>query len=239
MSGPHRRRTVTDPGSEPSPAPALSADRWTYEKKARAAGHLTVAGIDEAGRGPLAGPVVAAAVILPNGFPSAEVNDSKQLSPVQRDSLYEVIYTHAVAVGIGIVDPVEIDRINILRASLLAMAMAALNLAPKPDCLLIDGTFPIPLRVVQHTIAKGDALSLSIAAASIVAKVTRDRLMGRYDQDYPQYGFAGHKGYATQAHREAICRHGCCPIHRRSFKGVKEFAMPPAARQLPLTAGDD
>lgn len=182
--------------------------------------------------------MVAAAVILPNRFPSAEVTDSKKLSPLQRDRLYEVIYTHAVAVGIGIVDPVEIDRVNILRASLLAMAMAALNLSPGPDCLLIDGPFPIPLRIAQHTIVKGDALSLSIAAASIVAKVSRDRLMARYDQDYPQYGFAGHKGYPTQVHREAICRHGCCPIHRRSFKGVREFTAPPMARQLPLTAGD-
>lgn len=214
------------------------ANPWAYEKMARADGHLTIAGIDEAGRGPLAGPVVAAAVILPERFPSAEVTDSKQLSPVQRDRLYEVIYTHALAVGIGIVDALEIDRINILRASLAAMAMAAVNLEPAPDCLLIDGNFPIPLPLAQKTIVAGDSLSLSIAAASIVAKVTRDRLMGRYDQDYPQYGFAGHKGYATQAHREAICRHGCCPIHRRSFKGVKEFSEPPKARQLPLTADD-
>jgi ribonuclease HII len=213
-------------------------DTWVYEKKARADGHLTIAGIDEAGRGPLAGPVVAAAVILPVRFPSSDITDSKQLSPIQRDRLYELIYSQAVAVGIGIVDALEIDRINILRASLLAMAMAALNLDPAPDCLLVDGNVPVPLPLAQQTIVKGDALSLSIAAASIVAKVTRDRLMGRYDQDYPQYGFAGHKGYATHAHREAICRHGCCPIHRRSFKGVKEFSGPPKARQLPLTADD-
>jgi ribonuclease HII len=213
-------------------------DPWVYEKKARDDGHLTIAGIDEAGRGPLAGPVVAAAVILPDRFPSAEVTDSKQLSPVQRDRLYELIYSQAVAVGIGIVDAHEIDRINILRASLLAMAMAALNLDPAPDCLLVDGNFPIPLSLAQQTIVKGDALSLSIAAASIVAKVTRDRLMGRYDQDYPEYGFAGHKGYATHVHREAIGRHGCCPIHRRSFKGVKEFTGPPKARQLLLTVDD-
>jgi ribonuclease HII len=213
-------------------------DLWVYEKKARANGHLTIAGIDEAGRGPLAGPVVAAAVILPDRFPSTEVNDSKQLSPIQRDRLYELIYSQAVAVGIGIVDAIEIDRINILRASLLAMAMAASNLDPAPDCLLVDGNFPVPLALAQQTIVKGDALSLSIAAASIVAKVTRDRLMSRYDHDYPQYGFAGHKGYGTHAHREAIVRHGCCPIHRRSFKGVKEFSGPPKARQLPLTADD-
>jgi ribonuclease HII len=221
-----------------APARRAITDPWAYEKKARADGHLTIAGIDEAGRGPLAGPVVAAAVILPEQFPSAEVTDSKQLSPTQRDRLYELIYAHAVAVGIGIVDAIEIDRINILRASLLAMAMAAVNLDPAPDCLLIDGNFSIALPLAQQTIVKGDALSLSIAAASIVAKVTRDRLMGRYDQDYPQYGFAGHKGYATPTHREAICRHGCCPIHRRSFKGVKEYSGPPKARQLPLTAGD-
>ena len=130
-----------------APARSAKTDLWAYEKKARDDGHLTIAGIDEAGRGPLAGPVVAAAVILPDRFPSAEVNDSKQLSPVQRDRLYELIYSQAVAVGIGIVDALEIDRINILRASLLAMAMAALNLDPAPDCLLIDGNFPIPLAV--------------------------------------------------------------------------------------------
>ena len=221
-----------------APARMAITDPWVFEKKARADGHLTIAGIDEAGRGPLAGPVVAAAVILPDRFPSTEVNDSKQLSPVQRDRLYELIYSQAVAVGIGIVDALEIDRINILRASLQAMAMAASNLDPAPDCLLVDGNFPVPLALAQQTIVKGDALSLSIAAASIVAKVTRDRLMGRYDQDYPQYGLAGHKGYGTHAHREAIGQHGCCPIHRRSFKGVKEYSGPPKARQLPLTADD-
>ncbi len=143
-----------------------------------------------------------------------------------------------MAVGIGIVDAIEIDRINILRASLLAMVMAASNLDPAPDCLLVDGKFPVPLALAQQTIVKGDSLSLSVAAASIVAKVTRDRLMSRYDQEYPQYGFAGHKGYGTHAHREAIVRHGCCPIHRRSFKGVKEFSGPAKARQLPLIADD-
>jgi ribonuclease HII len=221
-----------------APARLAKTDLWIYEKKARDKGHLTIAGIDEAGRGPLAGPVVAAAVILPDRFPSADVNDSKQLSPVQRDRLYELIYAQAVAVGIGIVDAIEIDRINILRASLLAMVMAASNLDPAPDCLLVDGNFPVPLALAQQTIVKGDALSLSIAAASIVAKVTRDRLMSRYDQDYPQYGFAGHKGYGTHTHREAIVRHGCCPIHRRSFKGVKEFSGPAKARQLPLMTDD-
>jgi ribonuclease HII len=221
-----------------APARLAEIDLWVYEKKAHEKGHLTIAGIDEAGRGPLAGPVVAAAVILPDRFPSADVNDSKQLSPVQRERLYELIYSQAVAVGIGIVDAIEIDRINILRASLLAMVMAASNLDPAPDCLLVDGNFPVPLALAQQTIVKGDALSLSIAAASIVAKVTRDRLMSRYDQDYPQYGFAGHKGYGTPTHREAIVRHGCCPIHRRSFKGVKEFSGPAKARQLPLMADD-
>jgi ribonuclease HII len=216
----------------------IAPDPWAHEKLARAGGHRIVAGVDEAGRGPLAGPVVAAAVILSEDLSPAGVTDSKQLAPAKRDRLYEEIYIRAVSIGIGIVDAGEIDRRNILRAAVLAMAMAAANLDPVPDCLLIDGTCPVPLNVPQRTIVKGDALSLSIGAASIVAKVTRDRLMARYDQDYPSYGFAGHKGYATRAHREAISRHGCCPIHRRSFSGVREYAPHPGARQLSLPTGN-
>jgi ribonuclease HII len=126
-------------------------------------------------------------------------------------------------VGIGIVDPAEIDRINILQASLLAMAMAANNLSPQPECLLIDGIFRIPSRLPQKPIAKGDTLSVSIAAASIVAKVTRDRLMEMYHEYYPQFDFFRHKGYPTRAHKDAIRKFGYCPIHRRTFRGVKEF----------------
>ena len=198
-------------------------DLWFFEKKATENGYKKIAGIDEAGRGPLAGPVVSAAVILPQSFPVAGVIDSKKLSAKRRARLYQEIYSHAVSVGIGIVDPVEIDRINILKASLLAMSMATANLHPQPECLLIDGTFRIPSHLPQNPIAKGDTLSISIAAASIVAKVTRDRLMERYHEYYPQFGFSRHKGYPTRAHKEAIHRFGYCPIHRRTFRGVKEY----------------
>jgi ribonuclease HII len=198
-------------------------DLWFFEKKATEKGYKAIAGIDEAGRGPLAGPVVSAAVILPPSFSVAEVNDSKKLSAKKRCQLYQEIYYHAISVGIGIVDPLEIDRINILQASLLAMAMATNNLRPQPECLLIDGPFRIPSRLPQKPIAKGDSLSVSIAAASIVAKVTRDRLMERYHEYYPQFDFCRHKGYPTRAHKEAIRKFGYCPIHRRTFRGVKEF----------------
>ena len=198
-------------------------DLWFFEKEAAEKGCKDIAGIDEAGRGPLAGPVVSAAVILPKTFGNPDVTDSKKLSPKKRHRLYDVIYTQAVTVGIGIVDPIEIDRINILQASLLAMAMAVANLAPRPDYLLIDGTFPIATDLPQKPIAKGDTLSISIAAASIIAKVTRDRLMHKYHHYYPEFDFAKHKGYPTRAHREAIRKFGCSPIHRKSFKGVREY----------------
>ena len=201
----------------------MEQDLWLFEKKAFQKGFSRIAGIDEAGRGPLAGPVVSAAVIIPMSLQIPGVSDSKKLSPRQREYLYEKIYDFAVSVGIGIVDPFEIDRINILQAALLSMAMAVENLVPQPDCLLIDGTFLISSALPQEAIPKGDALSVSIAAASIVAKVTRDRLMERYHQDYPQFGFSKHKGYPTRAHKDAIEKFGCCPIHRRSFKGVKEY----------------
>ena len=198
-------------------------DLWFFEKKATAKGYQKIAGIDEAGRGPLAGPVVSAAVILPPAFSVAGVIDSKKLSAKKRVQLYQEIYSQAVSVGIGIIDPVEIDRINILQASLLAMSMATNNLRPQPGCLLIDGPFRIPSLLPQKPIAKGDSLSVSIAAASIVAKVTRDQLMERYHEYYPQFDFSRHKGYPTRAHKEAIRKFGYCPIHRRTFKGVKEY----------------
>ena len=175
-------------------------------------------------QGPLAGPVVSAAVILPATFDDAGVTDSKKLTASKRDILYERIYAQAVAVGIGIVDSLEIDRINILQASLLAMAIAANNLIPQPEFLLIDGTFQIASDLPQKAIPKGDALSISIAAASIIAKVTRDRLMQGYHHYYPQFDFPRHKGYPTESHREAIQKFGCCPIHRKSFRGVKEYS---------------
>jgi ribonuclease HII len=198
-------------------------DLWFFEKEATQKGFRDIAGIDEAGRGPLAGPVVSAAVILPGDFPITGIADSKKLTPVKRNRLYEQIYTYAVSIGIGIVDAIEIDRINILQASLLSMAIAAENLSPRPGCLLIDGTFSIPSKLPQKPIAKGDNLSISIAAASIIAKVTRDRLMESYHFYYPQFDFPKHKGYPTKAHKQAIRTFGSCPIHRQSFKGVKEY----------------
>ena len=198
-------------------------DTWFFEKEATQKGYKDIAGIDEAGRGPLAGPVVSAAVILPNDFPKTGVTDSKKLTPARRQQFYNQIYTHAVSVGIGIVDAIEIDRINILQAALLSMSMAVENLNPQPDCLLIDGTFSISSKLPQKPITKGDSLSISIAAASIIAKVTRDRLMEEYHFYYPQFDFPRHKGYPTKAHKEAIRTFGSCPIHRRSFKGVKEY----------------
>lgn len=200
-----------------------SPDMGRYEAEARLKGYRTVAGLDEVGRGPLAGPVVSAAVVLPPDFSDATVTDSKKLSPAKRNRLYETIYSKAVAVGIGIVDAHEIDRINILQAALLSMRLAVKRVSPRPDYLLIDGIYRITSKIPQQPLKKGDASSYSIAAASIVAKVTRDRLMAVYDAVYPQFGFAKHKGYPTRSHREAIQRYGCCPIHRRSFAGVKEY----------------
>jgi ribonuclease HII len=208
-------------------------DLWALEKTAWEKGHTRIAGIDEAGRGPLAGPVVSASVILPADVSFPGINDSKQLSPLKRIALYQLIYERAVSIGVGIVDAAEIDRINILQASLLSMAMATDNLRPQPDCLLIDGRFRIPYHLPQQAVPKGDTLSISIAAASIVAKVTRDRMMEQYDLDYPEYGFSRHKGYPTRAHREAIRLHGCCPIHRRSFRGVAPCDTPDLSSQFP------
>lgn len=201
----------------------MATDLETFEKEFRRQGYGHIAGVDEAGRGPLAGPVVSAAVILPESFETAEINDSKQLSPAKREQAYKRIYAQARAVGIGIVDAIEIDRINILQASRLSMAIAVANLKPRPDFLLIDGKFDIPFDLPQEPIVKGDARSISIAAASVVAKVSRDRLMQRYHDDYPQFGFDRHKGYPTKAHKAAIALNGPCLIHRRTFKSVSAF----------------
>jgi ribonuclease HII len=193
------------------------------ERQLRRKGYPFIAGIDEVGRGPLAGPVVAAAVILPEGTRLDQLNDSKKLSPKRREKLFGPIYKHALSVGIGIVDPVEIDRINILQASLLSMAMAVDNLFPRPDFLLVDGTFPINRSLPQECVKQGDSRCLSIAAASVVAKVTRDRIMKCYDDEFPEFGFGKHKGYGTKAHCEAIRTLGCCRIHRKTFRRVKEY----------------
>jgi ribonuclease HII len=201
----------------------MGIDSWAFEQRARQNGYSQIAGVDEAGRGPLAGPVVSAAVILPFSFPVSGIADSKKLTPKKRLELYYRIYEHAFSIGIGIVDAGEIDRTNILKASLLSMVFAVKNLSPVPEHLLIDGIFCLPLSLSQEAIPKGDGLSISIGAASIVAKVTRDKLMERYHEDYPVFGFAIHKGYPTPSHKAAIRRYGCSPIHRKSFKGVQEF----------------
>ncbi|MGD8242567.1 MAG: ribonuclease HII [Desulfobacterales bacterium] len=191
-----------------------------FENQARQNGARFVAGVDEVGRGPLAGPVVAAAVLLPVGFSSEGINDSKKLSARQRMAAFERICRQAAGIGVGVIDAEVIDRINILEASLLAMATAIDRLEPAPDYLLVDGNQPVKCAIAQTTLTRGDSRSVSIAAASIVAKVTRDRLMEDYHRLYPAYGFAQHKGYPTRAHREAVAVYGGCPIHRRSFKGV-------------------
>ena len=198
-------------------------EQLRYEIDATRAGYRAVAGTDEAGRGPLAGPVVAAAVMLHPGQTIVGVADSKKLTERQRERLFDLIMAEARSVGIGSCDHGEIDRLNILRASLVAMRRAVTALPVAADYLLVDGTFTVPLDLPQQAIVKGDSLSLSIAAASIIAKVTRDRLMVEYDRLYPGYGLAGHKGYPSASHREAIARLGPSPIHRRSFRGVREF----------------
>lgn len=194
-----------------------------FEKQAMLSGYKVIAGVDEAGRGPLAGPVVSAAVVLPPNFDVPGINDSKTLSEKKREALFPVIQNQAIAFGIGMADHEEIDRINILQASLLSMKRAVEDLGLTPDYLLIDGKFTIDSTIDQRPVIKGDALSLSIAAASILAKVTRDRIMTDLDLQYPEYGFKHHKGYPTKAHKQAILTHGPCPVHRKSFRGVKDI----------------
>lgn len=231
--GAYRRRPFSDErGAARQPAPRSLCIRervnqhpTRFEDDARARGFLRVAGVDEVGRGPLAGPVVAAAVILDPGASLDGIDDSKQLTPDKRRAAYDRICRDAIAIGVGVIDAVVIDRINILRSALLAMQVAVEHLAPPADFLLIDGIYRTSLPLPQQAIPQGDARSVSIAAASIVAKVARDRLMESYHERYPDYGFARHKGYATRSHREAVRKLGCCPIHRRSFKGVKETLL--------------
>jgi len=193
-----------------------------FEREAWWCGYRRVAGIDEAGRGPLAGPVVAAAVILPNRCRLTGVDDSKQLSEQQREELYAAIMDRAVGVGIGSADAREIDTLNILEATRLAMCRAVTSLAPPADFLLIDAVSLPEAGLPFRAIVKGDALSCAIAAASIVAKVTRDRLMVGYHDEFPQYNFVSHKGYGTEDHLQRLASHGPCPIHRRTFAPVRE-----------------
>lgn len=190
-----------------------------YEYEARAAenGYTAVCGVDEAGRGPLAGPVCAAAVILPQGLIIDGLNDSKKLSEKKREMLYDKVTENALAWSVAFASEAEIDEINILQATFLAMKRAVEGLGIKADYALIDGNRMPPLGVDGETVIKGDSLSMSIAAASIIAKVTRDRLMLEIDKEYPQYLFSQHKGYGTALHYEMLEKHGISPVHRRSF----------------------
>ena len=192
-------------------------DWYAYEKRAGEQGFSAVCGIDEAGRGPLAGPVCAAAVILPPDCDIPGLNDSKKLSEKKREALFPVIQEKALAFGIGWATAEEIDRVNILQATFLAMARAVEALPAPADYALVDGNRMPPLPIPGETIVKGDATSASIAAASILAKVSRDRLLRQLDEAHPEYGFAKHKGYGTKAHYEAIRKYGLLPEHRRSF----------------------
>jgi ribonuclease HII len=191
-----------------------------FESVARERGFVSPAGVDEAGRGPLAGPVVAAAVIFPPGYVHPGIRDSKTLSPSRRERLFPVIHGDAVSCSVALATHEEIDRINILQATLLAMRRAVEMLPAPADFLLVDGNRAIPCATPQETVIRGDARCLSIAAASILAKVTRDRMMEAFDRAYPGYGFALHKGYPTRDHLAAIRRLGPSPIHRRTFRGV-------------------
>ena len=201
----------------------MQRDLWDYEIKAGKKGYRLIAGVDEAGRGPLAGPVVAAAVVLPADAFLQGLDDSKKLSPAKREELFPKIQTQAIAYGVAVVSPEVIDEINILQAALLAMKQAVEMFPSDPDLLLIDGNQKIDSSIEQWAIVKGDAKSFSISAASVLAKVTRDHIMEDYHHLYPQYGFARHKGYGTKLHRDLIAKHGPCPIHRSTFKGVAEY----------------
>jgi ribonuclease HII len=186
-------------------------------------GYLRIAGVDEVGRGPLAGPVVAAAVILPKEGIGERLFDSKKISLKKREDLYDLILLKSLGVGIGIVGQEEIDLLNILQATLKAMAMAIGNLPASPDFVLIDGPHGLNVPIPQKPIRKGDQICNSISAASIIAKVTRDRMMLECHQRYPQYNFAKHKGYGTMEHQKAIKKFGICELHRKTFRGVKEY----------------
>jgi len=220
-----------DSGVAPSDL-APPTDTFHIERNLYSQGYSRVAGVDEAGRGPLAGPVVAACVILPQRCDYRLFRDSKLLTAHRRDVLFDMLQTNGSLIGVGIAEPREIERINILQASLLAMKRAMNNCADSrnmggpPDYLLVDGKFQVPVPVKQLTLVKGESKSASIAAASIIAKVTRDRIMADNHHQYPQYGFLRHQGYPTREHRQAISQYGPCPLHRRTFRGVLEFLDP-------------
>jgi len=204
----------------PENTSSSARDSFFYEDLARKAGYGLIAGVDEAGRGPLAGPVVAAAVILPQGIKLAGVRDSKKMTAKAREEAFLVINRQALGSGIGVVSHGYVDKFNVLRASLEAMRRAILALDPQPEFLLVDGLNSVPLQIPQRCLKKGDQISKSISAASVMAKVYRDRIMDSYHERYPAYGFAKHKGYGTQRHLETLEKFGPCPVHRLTFKGV-------------------
>lgn len=201
---------------------ALFEEMQQFENDARSKGHRLIVGIDEVGRGPLAGPVVAAAVILPENFHLLGVNDSKKLSAKKRDELFDEIQNQAISIGIGMVDHNKIDKINIYQASKVAMGIALEDLCFIPDYLLIDA-MKLDVKIPQESIIKGDARSISIAAASIIAKVIRDRLMEDYAKMYPGYGFENNSGYGTKEHLLGLEQQGICPIHRKTFAPIKDM----------------
>ena len=196
---------------------------YTFEKEAAAAGYQKICGVDEAGRGPLAGNVVAAAVIMPEGLEIEGLNDSKKLSEKKREALFDIIQEKTIY-SIAWATPAEIDDLNILNATMLAMRRAIEGLPVKADFALIDGNCSRGFSIPTKTVVSGDAKSMSIAAASILAKVTRDRQCAELDKEYPEYGFAGHKGYPTKAHRAKVIEIGPCPEHRKSFLSFVEKA---------------
>ena len=204
----------------PESAISLQGDTLFYESLVRKAGYGLIAGVDEAGRGPLAGPVVAAAVILAEDIPLPGIKDSKKMTARAREKAFSVIANSAVAVSVGVVSHRYIDRSNILKASLEAMRRAVVCLDPAPEYLLVDGIQAIPLAIPQKSLKKGDQLSLSISAASVIAKVYRDSIMDSLHRSYPMYGFMRHKGYGTAAHLTALREHGPSPVHRLTFRGV-------------------
>lgn len=214
------------PGKTAPESFALWSDRpagmLSLENNLRRHGYRVIAGVDEAGRGPLAGPVVAAAVVLGEGFDIAGIDDSKRLSESRRQELFKRICRHASGCAVALVDQERIDAINILAATKQAMCLALSRLPVTADFVLIDGNQKIPIRERQRAVVGGDGKSASIAAASIVAKVTRDLVMTAYHECWPAYNFLCNKGYPTREHRGAVKRHGPCPIHRRSFSGVRE-----------------
>lgn len=203
----------------------LIFDPFEYDEALRADGSPVIAGIDEAGRGPLAGPVVAAAVVLPSGTKIDGLKDSKKVSPKKREALFWEVLSVSADLGIGVIEPRDIDRLNIYRATQHAMCMAVEDLRIRPDTLVIDA-MKLPLHIKQISMPRAEDVSASVAAASIVAKVTRDRLMEHFHTLYPQYGFGRHKGYGTREHLKMIEDYGPCPIHRMSFAPLSSLNLP-------------